>query len=288
MSGPRPQRDTNTEHASRVRDNKRRHRARHKEYVLDLERRLAQTREQGIQATKEVQLAAQRVASENAKLRDLLRKIGYTDVAIDTWVRADGCLDVNEHRKLVSDSMPERSAQKVASTRPPLTGQRVEDLNTSVKGDKSPPMKMFANGEHSPKTSSGSVEPNVGKPELSRAKICAITNTKNPSRSEKTDTASAPCLLLSLLAENPAADITQMSPPIRLEKQPCKNSEPEDCNSNGVECHIAYKMLMHYTTSEEKMETIAAALESGCTPSATGGCRVKNSIMWEVLDQKCI
>lgn len=53
--------EENTQSASRVRDNKRRHRARQKEYVLDLERRLAETREQEIQATKEVQLAAQGV-----------------------------------------------------------------------------------------------------------------------------------------------------------------------------------------------------------------------------------
>ncbi|KAF2277001.1 uncharacterized protein EI97DRAFT_375533, partial [Westerdykella ornata] len=80
--GPRPalvqsRQEKNSETAARLRDNKRRHRARQKEYVLDLERRVTEAREQGVQATKEVQLAAQRVVRENAGLRDLLRRSGY-------------------------------------------------------------------------------------------------------------------------------------------------------------------------------------------------------------------
>jgi len=97
--------------------------------------------------------------------------------------------------------------------------------------------------------------------------------------SEKTDTATAPCQLQSLLWENPAADITQTSPPIRLEKESCEDGELEDCSSDGVECHTAYKMLMHYTIPGKNDEIIAAALKKGCTSSATGGCKVKKSIM---------
>jgi hypothetical protein len=83
---PAPNPASNAEHTLRVRDNKRRHRARQKEYVLDLERRVAATREHGVQATKEVQLAAQRVTRENVKLRELLRRSGYSNCAIDAWV----------------------------------------------------------------------------------------------------------------------------------------------------------------------------------------------------------
>ncbi|EEU33635.1 uncharacterized protein NECHADRAFT_19942, partial [Fusarium vanettenii 77-13-4] len=64
-------------------ENKRRYRARRKEYVSDLERRLAEAREQGVKATTEVQSAARKVVEENGQLRDLLRLAGFADEDID-------------------------------------------------------------------------------------------------------------------------------------------------------------------------------------------------------------
>ncbi|KAH7231776.1 uncharacterized protein BKA55DRAFT_524473, partial [Fusarium redolens] len=69
--------------ASRLTENKRRYRARQKEYVSDLERKVAEAREQGIKATTEVQLAAREVVIENGQLRDLLRLAGFTDEDIN-------------------------------------------------------------------------------------------------------------------------------------------------------------------------------------------------------------
>lgn len=63
--------------------------------MSDLERRLAEVREQGVQATREVQLAAQLVVRENASLRELLRRTGVDDEAIDACVRQG---DVGNHR----------------------------------------------------------------------------------------------------------------------------------------------------------------------------------------------
>ena len=274
--------ETNTERASRVRDNKRRHRARHKEYVLDLERRLAETREQGVQATKEVQIAAHRVARENAKLRDLLRRIGYSEQAIDAWVREDGC-----ERRHVLESTPEMSAQKVPSTCAPQTGRRFEARNASIKEGESAPMKASESDECSLKNSPSLVESSIRKSEVAPPEVCTGICTKTSSLSGNPDSAGAPCQLLTLLAENPAADIMQVPLSTQLEKQPCRTSKPEDCKSDGVECSAAYKMLIQYATSEEKMDKIAAALESGCTPSAAGGCKVKKNVVWKLLDEEC-
>jgi hypothetical protein len=44
---------------------------------------------------------------------------------------------------------------------------------------------------------------------------------------------------------------------------------------------------MQYATSEEKMDHIAKALEEGCTPTQEGGCKVKNKVIWEILDGVC-
>jgi hypothetical protein len=70
-----------------LRDNKRRFRSRRKEYVADLERSLRELRQQGVQATKEVQLSARRVAQENVLLRDLLRQQGVDDNVVDSWIQ---------------------------------------------------------------------------------------------------------------------------------------------------------------------------------------------------------
>jgi hypothetical protein len=58
--------------------------------VQDLESKLAEYRERGVQATKEVQVAAQRVIKENERLKDFLRQIGYNDEAISDWVNQNG------------------------------------------------------------------------------------------------------------------------------------------------------------------------------------------------------
>jgi hypothetical protein len=42
-----------------------------------------------VQATKEVQAAAQKVIRENVKLKELLRQAGYTDEAIGKWINRD-------------------------------------------------------------------------------------------------------------------------------------------------------------------------------------------------------
>ncbi|KAG7284862.1 hypothetical protein NEMBOFW57_009477 [Staphylotrichum longicolle] len=76
---------------SRLTENKRRCRARQKEYVADLKRRLADTRAQGISATIQVQLAARKVAAENECLRQLLRLAGFDDDEIDLWAQQEGC-----------------------------------------------------------------------------------------------------------------------------------------------------------------------------------------------------
>lgn len=74
------------ERATRLRENKRNHRQRQKEYIGDLERRLQEGRKRDVQATQEVQTAAQRVVLENKALRELLHHYGIRDDAIDRWL----------------------------------------------------------------------------------------------------------------------------------------------------------------------------------------------------------
>jgi hypothetical protein len=78
-----------TERAIRQRDNKRRHRERQKEYVADLERRLEEARQRGVQATKEVQAAAKQTAWENCRLRKILHDQGLDTDSINSLIYGD-------------------------------------------------------------------------------------------------------------------------------------------------------------------------------------------------------
>ncbi|KAH8727069.1 hypothetical protein GQ44DRAFT_704482 [Phaeosphaeriaceae sp. PMI808] len=252
---PAPYEKTNTNNTLRARDNKRRHRARQKEYVLDLERRVAVTREQGVQATKEVQLAAQRVTRENVKLRDLLRRTGYADSVIDAWVREDECFHSAERPQLVVKSPSEKIAQNVASA------CAANPRNVKVYP-----------------TASATVHLRRGSLEESPTQVSAATCESSSQQ---------PCKLVTLLAENPAADITQVSLSTDPKTQLRETNEPEDHSFDGIECSAAYSMLMRHATSSKRMDRIAAALESGCTPSGTGRCSVKRSVVWRTLDEEC-
>jgi hypothetical protein len=74
----------------RLRDNKRRHRARQKEYTAELERKLRELQQEGVQATIEIQMSARKVAQENERLKKLLRHVGVEEEAINSWATENG------------------------------------------------------------------------------------------------------------------------------------------------------------------------------------------------------
>ncbi|KAF7502890.1 hypothetical protein GJ744_004959 [Endocarpon pusillum] len=87
-----------TERASRLRENKRRSRARQKEYTADLEQKLRQLQRDGVQATIEIQLSARKVFQENKNLRGLLQHLGVDENTINSWAEKnaeDNCEGLN-------------------------------------------------------------------------------------------------------------------------------------------------------------------------------------------------
>ncbi|KAL2109437.1 hypothetical protein VUR80DRAFT_2456 [Thermomyces stellatus] len=90
---------------ARIRDNQRRSRARHREFVEDLRRRVRDYEARGVQATLEMQRAARAVALENSRLRALLHSKGVSDDEIERYLASPdrGCqprrLEVNGHRR---------------------------------------------------------------------------------------------------------------------------------------------------------------------------------------------
>lgn len=104
MPTPNPPQDDSR--AARLRENKRRSRARQKEYVQSLEKRDRETRQRQVTAAIEVQIAARKVSEENRRLRALLRKVGVPDEVVDARLAGEevdlcvgGPRDVGRGRK---------------------------------------------------------------------------------------------------------------------------------------------------------------------------------------------
>ncbi|KAI1209906.1 uncharacterized protein F4807DRAFT_460199 [Annulohypoxylon truncatum] len=79
----------------RIRNNQRRSRARHKEYVAGLEERVRHCELKRIEANFEIQQAARKVADENKKIRKLLNTLGFDDEKITCFLKT-GNLDAND------------------------------------------------------------------------------------------------------------------------------------------------------------------------------------------------
>ncbi|KAF2405364.1 hypothetical protein EJ06DRAFT_578555, partial [Trichodelitschia bisporula] len=74
--------------ATRIRENQRRSRERHREYVTALRERLATLEAAGVQASLEIQRAGRRVARENTLLRELLTLRGVEPNEVEEFLRA--------------------------------------------------------------------------------------------------------------------------------------------------------------------------------------------------------
>jgi hypothetical protein len=272
---------------SRLTENKRRHRARQKEYVADLERCLADARAQGIKATKEVQLAAREVAAENTRLRELLRLAGFADEDIAVWAKPDRDGDQMHTEACARRGEIEHKARLCAALTAGPKGLPAEEKTCPLRNNNNRRSEIRAagNAPQNAEMASSSKEP-LAEPASSQSPDSNATMAASPapSPSEAPSQPAAaqarPCKLLSLLAENPNADITQV---------PVRPSQDADAahREGDVECGKAYQMLMQYATSEEKMDYVSRALEAGCTSTGRGGCAVKKEVIWEALDSMC-
>ncbi|KAK3352734.1 hypothetical protein B0T25DRAFT_517953 [Lasiosphaeria hispida] len=268
MSHQEPQTFNSGAKTLRLTENKRRYRARRKEYIADLETKLAEAREQGVQATKEVQLAARQVALENGRLRDLLRLAGFSHGDIDSW-RDAGCRgnggDGDTSNSSDQHFQTEQKARRCAAA---LAAYQGADEREWMM-----PLCEIACGSEKGLVKTIEAE----KAEKAEKSSCTRHEQIIPS-----------CKLITRLTENPAADITQVpaAAPLSSNEEPHQDAGASH-GGGGIECRKAYDMLIQYATTEDKMDTIARALESGCTKNGKGGCAVKSKVVLQALDDVC-
>ncbi|KAF7542235.1 hypothetical protein G7Z17_g11756 [Cylindrodendrum hubeiense] len=295
---PQNQTEATASRTSRLTENKRRFRARRKEYVADLERMLKEARERDVQATKEVQLAAQQVVQENSKLRELLGLSGFSDGDVDAWVNGgsgsrgndESCARRRTCEQKASDCASNRikvdaargssgyghkTTYKASATQTPDIPEFNPATDTSLSiGDEGRGTLSPSSQDQPSPTPPTSIDSPWQSGEVCRPAASPSGNPLLVARPRP------PCKLLSRLAENPSADLTQIFvAPAADELVPAAGGDAE-----GVECAKAYDMLMRFATSEERIDDVAEALESGCTSNGKGGCTVKKKDIWRVLD----
>ncbi|KID86942.1 hypothetical protein MGU_06071 [Metarhizium guizhouense ARSEF 977] len=103
MANVKAQQQDQSASAIRIRDNQRRSRARRKEYVENLERKVQEYERRGVEATLEMQQAARTVAVENARLKMMLASLGVSEGDVDDFLAA--CQDREAAEALSSVSM---------------------------------------------------------------------------------------------------------------------------------------------------------------------------------------
>ncbi|KAK3681378.1 hypothetical protein B0T22DRAFT_540249 [Podospora appendiculata] len=322
MSHQKPQTSNSDTKTLRLTENKRRYRARRKEYISDLETKLAEARAQGVQATKEVQLAAQQVVLENGRLRGLLQLVGFTDAEIDGWragcdvhggddLNASSCdqqlhLQVTQKAQQCATALAASHCQgsadrkcmtapgdsEVASENKKGPVQMTDKLDYASTNDGSRPKAFYPSPNSEAETTNPL--PTTGVVTTRReddGPVLEAENTRSShtSRNDNLNRQTVPsCKILTRLAENPAADITQVpitSTPNRDEEENQDADAPH--GEDGIKCRKAYDMLIQYATTEEKMDTVARVLESGCTENGKGGCAVRSKIILQALDDIC-
>jgi hypothetical protein len=282
---------------SRLTENKRRYRARQKEYVSDLERRLTEIQERGVQATREVQLAGRQVVLENGRLRKLLRLAGFCDQDIDVWARCGDCggyenganfdqqREIEQKARRCAIFIASHRAEAVERVTTPSLSKNACETGIALAGHipESADIPHSTEEPLSSKSNSHDLDSNTAAAACPASATSEDLTTVQVESHVYHDKQKPPCKLLTRLAENPAADITQV-PVLPLSVDPLRDPMH---HGEDVECGRAYEMLIRYATSEGKMDDIARTLEKGCTANGKGGCAVKSKVVWQALDNMC-
>lgn len=281
--------------AARLRENKRRSRARQKEYVEDLEKRCRETEQRQVAATIEVQVAARKVAEENRRLRELLRRVGVPEGIVEGWLLGEEVdLYAGSPQALCAGMQggnmdcPEGNGSCVAATQQVVAQSECNLEASESAGD-------CTNGEPAPPALSGGFVGPVERTCQRDTGNCQDSQITHlfPS-SSSTTTFPAPPSPLPI----PTTPATTSPPP-----PPCKvfstlSLDPaidhhtvpaySDTRGEGVQCSQAYRMLIPYATTEQKMDELAARLGEGCVADGKGGCSVRTEVVWRALDDVCL
>ncbi|KAI9888762.1 MAG: hypothetical protein M1814_006456 [Vezdaea aestivalis] len=226
---------------------KRNYRARQRAYVKELQQKVDERRVEQVEGMREVQLAAQKVVGENERLRGLLRVVDVRDDIVDAWVRGDEGL---ARECIVEKGVRSRGRSYEVSQMPEK--MQTSDV-TAIQSDPTCPR---------PISSRLTFTPTLPSPE-STDRSSSISSARN-----------RPCMSVQHV----------LNPPSTKEMKGASRSMSEEESDDGIECSKAQDMVNHFATSEAKLEAMAEKMKSSCVGDRKGGCKVKSTAMWDILE----
>ncbi|TDZ29584.1 hypothetical protein CTRI78_v010710 [Colletotrichum trifolii] len=256
--------------AIRIRDNQRRSRARHKEFVDELQRKVQEYEKRGIEASVQMQKAARDVSIENARLKALLASRGVSSDQVEAYLKS-----FDEESK-ASPAAP------LPATLPPI-------LSTPVVLEPSP-TQLPSLQEHLSKarfSSEPETEANGAKRKYGDTLLPPVlTLTPTPDVQQ-----AAPLDKLTLLAN---ASLNRQQPPQqqdlrrspsfhdRSQTPPPRHADahrPPAASPNEMSCNTAARIIADMQGYADERTRLAL----GCRNS-DDECLVKNTNVFRVLD----
>ncbi|KIW94172.1 uncharacterized protein Z519_05488 [Cladophialophora bantiana CBS 173.52] len=240
-------------HIIRHRENKRRYRARQREYVEGLQRRLADAHNQQVAGMREVQLAGQKVANDNSRLRALIRFMGVEDAVVESWLHGI---------ETPARQLPRMSKRTNSNSVSTKSTQTCSDLGRVLSANSSYPDDTTWELLTSPPSQKST----------STLDVQGLRN-KSPSSTLETFDSRRPCTSVPHILAQPS-----------VESQGVTDLTPAGTANGDIECSMAQKLVLPFATTNDKVDAISMKLKEGCVIDQCGGCRVKAKVMWEILE----
>ncbi|RDW63245.1 uncharacterized protein DSM5745_10356 [Aspergillus mulundensis] len=253
----------------RLRENKRRSRQRQRQYTVDLEKKVREYEQRGIQATVEVQAAARLVAQENHHLRALLGQLRVSEQEITRWLKTRAECEERKHSTPLGgldkcdnrfqgarhDEGPLRSADRAS-----------KDVHVSSSETIRLPLGNFAPQEGIQDKGNGSHVVNA-----------LPVATHEPQRQDN----APPCKLLSSLTIDSAGEEVDILGTV-------DDNLAQSPTQDGLPCAAAYQLLRQHVRGEEDVKCLGQVLREGCVTRPNGGCEVKHETIAKALVDICL
>ncbi|PVH81147.1 hypothetical protein DL98DRAFT_531600 [Cadophora sp. DSE1049] len=259
----------------RVRNNQRRSRARRREYVAELERKIHECEAEGVPTRSIVpEDTIRRLQDENRKLRELLQQAGVEQSTVEQHLMdhddnipretvgtvadiaaASTRLQLPTWTPVLGDAgMPEVTGflQAATATLPDYTDELLADSFLNMPGDDIPGEDLglfFDTTQEAP-----AFEEPTMPPEPSPSALCTAPTSTTPSDAPK-----------FFCSESSLSNTSQ-------------------CDAETTLCSEAYEMLRQHNKKGVDMIEIGIRLWNGFTKGDERGCKVENKLLFSVLE----
>jgi hypothetical protein len=246
---------------SRNREIQRRSRARRKDYIADLERRVWEYQREGIKATAEVQAAARKVAEENYLLHSLLAKHGISTEEIKEHLQG------NRPASLGLDS---NAAEMVTRVGQPQNHNNSQSRQSFAQTGQAPP-RPAAPTTRQMDSGLGLLSPTSTGESLADNTTLYVVDNSLPDQTQPSKMGSEP------LHSAPSFEVHQ-----GLSKRchACEQEAPSK-GADETSCEDAARIIASMRGQDDPERVWP---ELGC--STTKSCMVKNMTIFQMVDEK--